>query len=287
METNRIEADHFISRLTDIIRTNVSKDQFGVSDLAREMGMSRSNLHRRVKSISDISVSQLIRETRLKYAAELLQDSKLNISEVAYKSGFHSISYFSKSYKEYFGHPPKEHRDKQRISTKYSGIPGKHVNNRYLQGHSKIAWIIALLLIPSIVVSIIFVDRDQMGKMPTTHLEAYDHFQKGIEFLDAHVYGIDDDEMDRTLDSSIHNLNKAIQLDSAFADAYSYLGSVYILNLYNAEAGNNWDRASEYLDSGLILLEKALHFDNNNLRALASKAVYYELNRIHEEANPL
>jgi len=286
MDTNRIEADHFISRLTDIIRTNVSKDQFGVSDLAQEMRMSRSNLHRKVKSIANITVSQLIRETRLKYAAELLQDSNLNISEVAYKSGFHSISYFSKSYKAYFGYPPKENRNKHGISGKFSGIHGTHVKNRFMQGHSKLAWIITLLLIPAIVIGIIVINREPMGVIPIDNMEAYNHFLTGKGFLDAHAYSIDDNEKGRTLDSAIHNLEIAIQLDSAFADAYSYLGSIYILNLYNAEAGNNWDRASEYLDSGIILLDKALHFDKNNLRALASKAFYYELKGIHEEANP-
>ena len=287
MEFNQAEKDSILSRINGIIEANLSDEQFGVSELAREMGMSRSNLHRKVKSIVNITVSQLIRETRLKYAAELLKDSNYNVSEVAYKSGFQSISYFSESYKKYFGFPPKEHRRKQRISGTSSANPGNHVKNRFIQGHSRIAWFITMLLIPLIVISIILIDRGRTGKIPAQNKEAYNHFLMGKEFLYAHAYGIDDDEKGRTLDSAIHNFEIAIQLDSAFADAYSYLGSVYILNLYNAEAGNNWDRASEYLDSGLILLEKALHFDNNNLRALASKAVYYELNRIHEEANPL
>jgi tetratricopeptide (TPR) repeat protein len=229
----------------------------------------------------------LIRETRLKYAAELLEDSNLNISEVAYKSGFHSISYFSRSYKDYFGYPPKKHRNQQRISDKSTGNTGKRFKFRILQVHFKIAWIIALFLIPSIVISIIFINRDRKGRIPANNMETNKHFLKGKEYLDAHIYSIDDDEKDRNLDSSIRNLEIAIQLDSTFADAYSYLGSVYIFNLYNAVAGNNWDRASEYLDSGLLLLEKALHFDKNNMRALSTKAVYYELKGIHEEANPI
>lgn len=287
MYTNNIETDHFISRLTDIIQTNVSKDQFGVSDLAREMGMSRSNLHRKVKSIANITVSQLIRETRLKYAAELLQDSNLNISEVAYKSGFHSISYFSKSYKEYFGYPPKEQRNKQSLPWNSTGTPVNHVKSRFLQDYFKNASIIALLILPAIVISIIFIEREQMGRIPTKSIEANNYFLKGKEFLEAHGYSIDEYEKDRTLDSSKRNFEKAIQLDSAYADPYAYLGSVYILNLYNAEAWNDWERASEYLDSGLLLLEKALHFDKDNIRALASTAVYYELKGLHEEVNPL
>jgi hypothetical protein len=172
----------------------------------------------------------LIRETRLKYAAELLQDSNLNISEVAYKSGFHSISYFSRSYKDYFGYPPKEHRNKQRISDTSTGNTGKRFKNRILQVHFKIAWIIALFLIPSIVISIIFINRDRKGRIPANNMETNKHFLKGKEYLDAHIYSIDDDEKDRNLDSSIRNLEIAIQLDSTFADAYSYLGSVYIFN---------------------------------------------------------
>jgi AraC-like DNA-binding protein len=62
----------FLAKLTEITGANLANDQFGVSELAREMGMSRSNLHRKVRSAHGTSVSQFINQLRLKKAMELL-----------------------------------------------------------------------------------------------------------------------------------------------------------------------------------------------------------------------
>ena len=62
----------FISRLTEITEANLANEQFGVSDLAREMGMSRSNLHRKIKSATGKSISKYICQVRLEKAVELL-----------------------------------------------------------------------------------------------------------------------------------------------------------------------------------------------------------------------
>jgi len=67
--------DHeaFIKRLTDIVFANLHNENFGVEDLAREAGLSRSTLHRRLSDIKQQHASQFIREIRLKRAMELLQ----------------------------------------------------------------------------------------------------------------------------------------------------------------------------------------------------------------------
>lgn len=98
----------FAQRLNEIIEDNLSNERFGVSELAREMNMSRSNLHRRIKSVSGISVSQYLRKIRLNKAFELLKEESLTISEVAYKVGFGSPNYFSKCFQGQFGFPPSE-----------------------------------------------------------------------------------------------------------------------------------------------------------------------------------
>ena len=67
----------FLNRVTTIIGENISNEQFGVSELAREVGMSRSNLLRKIKSLTDVSVSVFIRQVRLKNAMELLKDESL------------------------------------------------------------------------------------------------------------------------------------------------------------------------------------------------------------------
>ncbi len=102
-----IEND-FLSRITEIIMDNLSDEQFGVSELARETGMSRSNLLRKVKKLTNSSVSQFIRQVRLKQAREMLKQTSLTVSEVSYNVGFSSTSYFIKCFHDYFGYTPGE-----------------------------------------------------------------------------------------------------------------------------------------------------------------------------------
>ena len=105
----------FLNRITQIIEENISNEQFGVSELAREIGMSRSNLLRKIKKPSNLSVSQFIRQVRLKEAMELLKQQNLTVSEVSYRVGFSSTSYFIKCFREFYGYPPGElgKRDKK------------------------------------------------------------------------------------------------------------------------------------------------------------------------------
>ncbi|MDE5416850.1 helix-turn-helix domain-containing protein [Labilibaculum sp. DW002] len=98
----------FLLKITTIIQENISNEKFGVSELADEVGMSRSNLLRKIKKINNLSVSQFIREVRLKYAMELLQDTDLSVSEISYKVGFSSVSYFIKCFRDHYGYPPGE-----------------------------------------------------------------------------------------------------------------------------------------------------------------------------------
>ncbi len=108
MPDSQLIENEFIIRLTEIINDNISNEQFGVSELADKVGMSRSNLLRKVKKITNLSVSQFIREVRLKRAMELCIDSSLTSSEISYKVGFSSPSYFIKCFKDYYGYPPGE-----------------------------------------------------------------------------------------------------------------------------------------------------------------------------------
>jgi len=102
-----IEND-FLKKITAIIEKNISNENFGVSELAREAGMSRSNLLRKVKSLTNLSVSLFIRQVRLKNAMEMLKQESLNVSEVSYRVGFSSTSYFIKCFREHYGYPPGE-----------------------------------------------------------------------------------------------------------------------------------------------------------------------------------
>ena len=106
-DSSPIEND-FLSQITAIVEKNISNEQFGVSELADEMSMSRSNLLRKVKKETRLSVSQLINQVRLKRAMEMLRKSSRNVSEVSHQVGFNSTSYFIKCFREYYGYPPGE-----------------------------------------------------------------------------------------------------------------------------------------------------------------------------------
>jgi TolB-like protein/AraC-like DNA-binding protein/Tfp pilus assembly protein PilF len=119
MPESRPIINDFLSQITAIVEENISDEQFGVSELADAMHMSRSNLLRKVKKETKLSVSQLIRQVRLKRGMELLRTSSFNVSEVSHQVGFNSTSYFIKCFREQYGYPPGEvgKRDENEIST--------------------------------------------------------------------------------------------------------------------------------------------------------------------------
>ena len=106
-------------RVMEVIKNNLDNPDFGVEDLSREIGMSRVHMNRKLKEMLGISPSSLIKSTRMKQAAYLLVHYKVNVSEVAYKVGFSTPSYFSNSFRSYFGLSPKE------FVVKYSGPDGR------------------------------------------------------------------------------------------------------------------------------------------------------------------
>jgi len=125
----------YIDKLTEIVEENFSNNGFGVAELAKEMGISHSSLHRKLKAIAKQSISQFIRETRLKRARELLQLQAGTVAEIAYGVGFGSTTYFSKCFHDYYGYPPGEVK-KQIVSkpdsvenTDHFGIPENHINS--------------------------------------------------------------------------------------------------------------------------------------------------------------
>lgn len=98
----------FIELAEANILKNLANEQFGVSELADVMNMSRSNLLRKIKKQTKLSASQFIRQVRLKEAMELLKEGNSTVSEISYQVGFGSTSYFIKCFRELHGYPPGE-----------------------------------------------------------------------------------------------------------------------------------------------------------------------------------
>ena len=98
----------FLSNLMQVIEKNMGEEDFTVEELAKKAAMSRSQLHRKLVALIDKSPSDLIRQTRLLRAKELLMKRSTTPSQVAFEVGFSSHTYFSKCFKDEFGVSPGE-----------------------------------------------------------------------------------------------------------------------------------------------------------------------------------
>jgi signal transduction histidine kinase/DNA-binding response OmpR family regulator len=105
--------DVFIQKIIQKVTANLDDENYGVEQLSDDIAISRSQLHRKLKATTGLSASALMRNIRLEKALALLNSNAGNVSEVAYMTGFSSQSYFTRSFKEYFGFNPTEARQKQ------------------------------------------------------------------------------------------------------------------------------------------------------------------------------
>lgn len=101
--------NQFIQRIRAVIDAHLSESNFDVDGLCKALGISRTNLHRKLKALTGTSATEFIRKIRLQRAAQLVQQNTLTVSEIAYQVGFESLSYFSKSFQEEFGMSPSEY----------------------------------------------------------------------------------------------------------------------------------------------------------------------------------
>ncbi|HMG93906.1 MAG TPA: helix-turn-helix domain-containing protein [Chryseolinea sp.] len=117
METTNVAENALLQKLRREVDDNLTNDQFSVEELARNIGMSRSQLHRKLVTATGQSVSQFIREYRLQLGMELLKGGELTAAEVSERIGFGSATYFNKCFNEYYGFPPGEVKNKMAEST--------------------------------------------------------------------------------------------------------------------------------------------------------------------------
>lgn len=103
-----IQDREFVKTLYEIMDAEIANPDFDIQGVAERMHVSRSKLFYKVRNLTDMSPLQLFRTYRLNVAANLLKSGKYNVSEVADKVGFVSLSYFSKSFKQQFGILPKD-----------------------------------------------------------------------------------------------------------------------------------------------------------------------------------
>ncbi|MEJ2112706.1 MAG: helix-turn-helix domain-containing protein [Flavobacteriaceae bacterium] len=106
-----MDEKRFLNKIKTIINSNINKEDFGVRELASELGFSRSQTLRKVKALTGNSANHFIRERRLKKAIKLLEEDTYTASEIAYKVGFSSPSYFNKCFHDSFGITPGDYKN--------------------------------------------------------------------------------------------------------------------------------------------------------------------------------
>jgi signal transduction histidine kinase/ligand-binding sensor domain-containing protein/AraC-like DNA-binding protein len=101
--------EKLMNRIVKIMSENISNPDFGVEELGKGVGLSRTHLYRKLKQLTGHTAIEFVRNMRLQRAEQLFKQNKLYVAEVAYMSGFKELSYFRKMFKEYYGMSPQEY----------------------------------------------------------------------------------------------------------------------------------------------------------------------------------
>jgi DNA-binding response OmpR family regulator len=101
--------EKFLEKVMKFFEQNMEESNLSVEEMGKEVGMSRVTLYRKIKALTDQSAIEFIRSVRLKRAAQLLEQNKFHISEVAYMVGFTDLDYFRRCFKQQFGQNPKDY----------------------------------------------------------------------------------------------------------------------------------------------------------------------------------
>lgn len=108
-KTTSLDND-FIQKILHYINENISEPQLTVELLSSKIFLSRSQLYRKIKTLTGVSVNEFIRNVRLEKSKQLIEQGNNNINEISYKVGFTSPSYFAKCYKIKYGHLPNQEK---------------------------------------------------------------------------------------------------------------------------------------------------------------------------------
>ena len=101
--------EQLMERIMKVVNKNLSDSDFNVDMLTREVGISRTQLHRKMRELTGLTTSEFIRNIRLEQAARLLKEQKINVTQVAYTVGFSNLAHFSTLFRKHFGMSPTEY----------------------------------------------------------------------------------------------------------------------------------------------------------------------------------
>lgn len=103
--------DIFIRDACSIVERNLENENFNSSSLATALNLSRSQTHRKLKTLTNLSTSGFIKRVRLKKAVELLKETNQPVKEISYLVGFSDPTYFTRTFSKVYGQPPSEFRN--------------------------------------------------------------------------------------------------------------------------------------------------------------------------------
>ncbi|MCQ2235731.1 MAG: AraC family transcriptional regulator, partial [Bacteroidales bacterium] len=109
------EQEDFISHLTKIIESNLEKSELDVEFLAMQLNVSHSTLYRKVKGLTGLSITELVKKVRLHAAAKMLETSNMSVNEVADATGFSTPTYVRVNFKKEYGVSPSAYAKSKRI----------------------------------------------------------------------------------------------------------------------------------------------------------------------------
>lgn len=239
----------FIQKLTELVEANLANEHFGIEELAREMGMSHSSLHRKLRIATNQNVSQFIRILRLKKARELLLSEELTAAEIAYRVGFGSPTYFNKCFHQHFGCTPgdlKNHKQENETETQVVEITEK-------RKRSKIAYLFILCAVLLFPLSFFLINRISQSKAEPVP-------DKSIAVLPFKYLSDEADKQylaDGTMDAILHQLSK--------------IKDLRVISRTSVEQYRNTNKTTQKIGRELdvsYILEGSFQKDNNRIRLI-------------------
>ncbi|MCW8850907.1 MAG: DNA-binding response regulator, partial [Melioribacteraceae bacterium] len=116
IKSNKISTadDDFIKKTIELVENNLDKTNFGTDELARELFVSRTKLHRKMLEITGQAPGEFVRIIKLKHAAKLITEKRLSITQIAYEIGFSSPAQFTRAFRKQFNCLPSEYLSNQK-----------------------------------------------------------------------------------------------------------------------------------------------------------------------------
>lgn len=234
----------FIERVKNSILQNIENEKFNLSDLANDLGYSRSQLLRKVKASTGKTVNKFICQIRLEESVKLLQQENLTSSQIAYKVGFNSPSYFNKCFLEFYGVTPGEYRKiaipVDSFKEKTHQLPNKWWKKNYVKVSILILVVFACLITFFYIKPMVLNKKASVAVLPLLDLSKNNEYDYLVDGLTEAI----------TLELS---KNKSIRVISR-GSAMSYKGQPKIYSKIAKELGVN------------LLLEGSVLFINDSLK---------------------